>query len=546
MRCLLTYLDRPSARLLLLALGGILTGLCVVLPVLGPLALVGMTPAGLVILRLLSDGRVRKRALYGYGLFYFYSFYLVIFHWFISMYPLEFTGITPGGALVVVLFAWLGLSLFQALMGGVCFLLGGLLFRSPVISARPLTKPFLFGGIYAVYEWTQNLGWWGVPWGRLALSQSVYPVGLQTASLFGSYFVTFLIVTFNLLLAHLILGLMEGKGSVIRRRLSRGAVISLAAILLVQYGVGAILWRSGEESSRRVTVAAVQGNISSKWNNDNADAQCREVYARYTREAAEAGATIVVWPETAVTHTIRQEGGNPWYRFCSDLARQTGVTLLVGGFSVREGGQYNSVFCFLPDGTLHETVYDKRRLVPFGEFVPFGTLIETLVPPLAELVMSGSDLDAGVGANAFTLEEGGVGSLICFDSIYDGLIRESVMGGAELLCLSTNDSWFGSSRALYMHRAQAQLRAVESGRYVLRSANTGITSVINARGEEVDSIPIQEEGVLVCEVSLEEGMTLYTRIGNLFVYLWGAILLLLGFSEIGRKIRKRLDNFQKQ
>lgn len=538
-------LEKRWVRFLLLALGGVLTGLCLVFSVLGLLEWLTLIPAGLVILRLLPDPRVRLRTLYGYGLFFFFSFYLAVFHWFISMYPLEFTGITPAAAMVVVLFAWLGLSLVQALMGGLCFVFGGIVLRNRFVAAHPLLRPFLFGGVYAVYEWTQNLGWWGVPWGRLPLGQSFYLAGMQTASLFGSYFITFLLVTVNLLFAHLFTQMMKGKGRPVRERLCRGAVLGIAGILLFQYGAGGLLYlgrgRDVKTPERRITVAAVQGNISSKWNNADADAQCRDVYSRYTKAAAEAGADVVVWPETAVTHTIWNSNGSVWYRFCSELAKENQITLLVGAFSMEDEAQYNSVFCFLPDGSLHETVYNKRKLVPFGEFVPFGGLIETLVPPLAELVMSGSDLDAGEGANAFFLDDGTIGSLICFDSIYDGLIRESVMGGAQLLCLSTNDSWFASSRALNMHLSQAQLRAVESGRWIVRSANTGITSAINSRGEIIDSIPILEEGMLVCEVAYEEEMTLYTRIGNLFVYGWIALVFLVTVWEFSLGIRKKIS-----
>ena len=147
-----------------------------------------------------------------------------------------------------------------------------------------------------------------------------------------------------------------------------------------------------------------------------------------------------------------------------------------------------------------------------------GSVIETVVPPLADLVLSGADLEEGSEASVVMLEEGTVGSLICFDSIYDGFTRESVLAGAELLCLSTNDSWFGESRALYMHNAQAKLRAVESGRGVLRSANTGLTAFLDEKGRTVEEIPIQEEGVLVADAALSDRMTLYTRIGNVFVY----------------------------
>lgn len=544
-------IDQKPWRLLLLAAGGVLTGLCLVFPAIGFLEWLALIPAGVVMIRLLSDPRVRLRRLYGYGLFFFMSFYLTVFHWFASMYPLEFAGVTKGEAAVVVVFAWLGLSLFQAVAGGLTFVLGGLLFRTELAKRYPLSRPLCFGMIWAVYEWSQNFFWFGVPWGRLPLGQSGYLVGIQTASLFGSYFITFLLVSVNLLLAYILLAVWEGRERPLRERLSKGAILTVSLMLLFQYGAGTALYlREASTEERTVRVAAVQGNISSKWNDSGAVLKARNIYAKGTRQAALEGAELVVWPETAVTQVIREGKSNGWYEFCSELAEETGTTILVGGFTPATVKEYNSILCFLPDGRLHETVYHKRKLVPFGEFVPLGSVIETLVPPLADLVLSGADLEQGTEANVMTLEWGTVGSLICFDSIYDRFTRDSVLEGAELLCLSTNDSWFGDSRALYMHNAQAKLRAVESGRSILRSANTGLTGLLDERGRTVEEIPIKEEGVLVAEATLSDDMTLYTRIGNLFVYVsiglltLGVIGKIMGAGNKGSK--KRVDkSFEK-
>ncbi len=534
-------MDQKPWRLALLAAGGVLTGLCLLFPVIGFLEWLTLIPAGLVILTLLSNPSARARHLYGYGFFFFFCFYLTQFQWFISMYPLEFAGVTKLEAVVVVLFAWIGLSLFQAVGGGLTFVFGAILFRSPLVSRHPLLRPFLFGWIWAVYEWTQNFGWWGVPWGRLPLGQSGFLVGIQTASLFGSYFITFLLVSVNLLLAYILLTAWERRGEALCKRICRGAVISVAVMLLFQYGAGtAIYLYEDHAKTGSVRMAAVQGNISSKWDELNATEKARRIYGERTRQAVAEGAEIVVWPETAVTQVVREGLQNGWFEFCSELSLETGATILVGGFSPAPEKEYNSILCFLPDGTLHETVYHKRKLVPFGEFVPFGKLIETLVPPLADLVLSGSDLTEGTEPNVFALKEGTIGSLICFDSIYDRFTRESVLAGAEVLCLSTNDSWFEDSRALYMHNAQARLRAVESGRSVLRSANTGLTTLLDEKGRTVEEIPIEREGVLVADVTLSSRVTLYTRIGNLFVLIG---LLLLTLAVAGEFYRLILSKF---
>ena len=514
----------------LLAVSAILTGLTLVFPAIGFLEWLTLVPACLFLFRFASDEGVRLRTLYGWGCLFFYCYYLTTFHWFLNLYPLDFVdGMTKGGALAVVLVAWLGLSLLQTLFGGLLFVLCGTLFRTYLVRKHSLLRPFLLGLLWAVYEWTQTLGWWGVPWGRLPLGQAKYLVGLQTASLLGPYFITFLLVSVNALAAMVLLALIRKE-----RPMLKLSCFLIAGILLLQYGVGTILWFCRAESERTVTVAVVKGNISSqeKWSTAS-DARTDEVYEQYTREAAAAGAEIVVWPETAFPYTVTPR--NSLGRFISKLARQTETTILVGAFSEAEDGYYNAVLCFLPDGTMSETVYAKRRLVPFGEFVPFQPLVEAVIPPLAELVLSGGVIVEGEGANVFALEKGNVGSLVCFDSIYEDLTRESVLGGAEMLALSTNDSWFTDSAALSMHNAQAQLRAIESGRYLARSANTGISTVISDRGEVLCSLDPLVDGMLVEEIAVKKNITLYTRIGNAFVYLAIAFLGFLVADELWRR-----------
>lgn len=540
--------DKRYKRVFLLAMGGILTGLMLIFPKAGLAEWLTLIPVGIFLLTLAPERSMSLRALYGWGLFFFYCYYLVTFHWFIYLYPMDFIdGMTKGSALVVVLAAWLGLSLLQALMGGLVFVAIGVVFRTRFFSRFVFLRPMAAAGIWAIYEWTQTLGWWGVPWGRLPLGQSYYLVGLQTASWFGSYFVTFLLVAVNLYLAQAI-GCLAQRKEKKQCVFLRGSCVAAVVMLVFQYGCGTVLYiKKGNSSSEAdtVKVAAVQGNISSheKWDVGTTQ-RTKEVYRAYTLRAAEEGAQIVVWPETALPYVITD--GNAMARYVSDLAKESGVTILVGCFTQGEEGQYNSIVCFLPDGTMHKTVYAKRRLVPFGEFVPMKTLFETLIPPLADLVMSGDDVAQGEGAQVLVLEEGTIGSLICFDSIYEELTRESVLEGADLICLSTNDSWFTDSAALYMHNAQAQLRAIESGRWVVRAANTGISTVISDRGEVLASLPPLEEGILVEEVRMAEHTTLYTYIGNLFVYLWILVLtVLVGYEAVCCGYKKRQEKIAK-
>ena len=159
-------------------------------------------------------------------------------------------------------------------------------------------------------------------------------------------------------------------------------------------------------------------------------------------------------------------------------------------------------------------------------------IIKTVIPPLAELVLSESEIVAGEEANVIELKEGNVGALVCFDSIYDSLARDSVREGAELLPVSTNDSWFSDSAALYMHNAQAQLRAIENGRYVVRAANTGISSIISDKGEVIACTEPNVEGYVMGEIQFNSYRTLYSIIGNLFVYLCIAFCAIIILIEL--------------
>lgn len=530
------FCEKRWVRYLLLAISGILTGLTLTFPVLGFLEWLTLIPFGLFLLDYAMRSQVRLRALYGYGLFFFFCYYLVVYHWFINLYPLDFIdGMTKGAALCVVGVSWFGLSLLQALMAGVTFIAMGLLFRTPLARKLPILRPFLAAAVWTVFEWSQTLGWWGVPWGRLPLGQAAYPIGLQTASWFGTYFITFLLVAVNLCLAMGVILCLRRYETPLKYSL-RPICISVAAMLLFQYGAGCAIWFTHKDEGEPLRVAAIQGNISSneKWS-PNSTKRTHEVYRKYTLLAAEEGAEVVVWPETALPYAIIE--GNTSYRYVSSLAKEAGVTILVGAFKETEDdaepwGEYNAIFCFLPDGSCKEEFYAKRRLVPFGEFVPMRGLIETVIPPLAELVMSGDDVLWGEGASLFETEQGRIGSLICFDSIYEDLTRESTLAGAELICLSTNDSWFTDSVALYMHNGQAQMRAIESGRYVVRAANTGISTVISSRGQILEKKEPLVEGMVVSDVYLSQHQTLYTRLGNLFVYLWIALLLLYAVWQV--------------
>lgn len=519
-------------RYLLLIMSGALTGLTLVFTKLGFLEWLTLVPMGIVLLVRASDKTVKLGAVYRDGFVFFYSYYLVCYHWFVYLYPLEFIdGMTAPRAMIVVIIAWFGLSLLQALMGGLVFVLAGLLFRGDLCVKFAYLRVLFAAGLWALFEWSQTIGWWGVPWGRLPIGQSHYLVGLQTASLFSIYFITFVLLAVNLSIAYLLLFPTKWKLS----------LISAASFLVFNYAAGTLIWFTTDiEEGTPINIACAQGNISSsdKWSTDS-DIKSSEVYFRLIDEAVDDGAQIVLLPETAFPYDLTSEYYSYLDDAFSETAKENGICIVVGAYTTADESldALNSLICYMPNGEKNDTVYSKRHLVPFGEYVPMRFLIETFMPPLAELVLSAGEILPGKEANVIDADGIMLGGLICFDSIYEQLAYDSVRSGAQVICLSTNDSWFSDSAALYMHNAQAQMRAIENRRYVTRSANTGISTIITPRGEIIADLDPLVEGNICETVYARSDKTLYTVTGNLFVTLLILSLVAAFAADIVNKVK---------
>ena len=511
---------------LLMPLSGILMGLCLAFPTIGFLEWVAMIPALLFFFAVARDKAVRYRRLYLYGFCYYFFFYLTSLHWFLNLYPMEFLGVSRGEAVLLVGICWVGLTLLQTVFAALVLPLFGLLCRSTVMERLAALVPLLFAAQYVIAEWSQTLTWLGVPWARLAIGQIEYGVITGSAALFGSYFITFAIVLVN---GYLAWGVLHRK-SIPRLRLSAAIAGGVLVLQLVFGMVG--YFTADPTQGTPLVVAAVQGNVGSdlKWSFSSRE-KSYEVYNTYTAEAAAQGASFVVFPETFIPDELTEE--TPLGKYVISLAQYYQITIFCGAFHTDEAGnEYNGVFAIYPDGTVDETVYAKRHLVPFGEYVPWRPLIERVLPMLADIGMLSDDLAAGTDSALFDIEHGRVGTLVCFDSIYEELTRESVGDGAQLLILPTNDSWFTDSRGVYMHHAQARLRAIESGRWIVRAADTGISAVISPDGSSYSEQPPMQEGMALSTVYVRDNVTLYMRIGNLIVWLLIAAVLAVPVAEI--------------
>jgi apolipoprotein N-acyltransferase len=303
--------------------------------------------------------------------------------------------------------------------------------------------------------------------------------------------------------------------------------VVIAALLVFWIG-GALLrtvaWT--QPNGEPFSVALVQGNIPQHLK-FNEDALVGTLEA-YRRLALQSDARLTVLPETALP-LLRHEAPQVMLEQLRDRARQNGGDMLIGVFERDQNGYYNSVFSM---GSADEQHYRKQHLVPFGEFIPLRPVIGWFINGVLDIPMG--DLGRG-GKRQIPLSVAGqrVAVNICYEDVFgEEIIR--ALPEATLLVNVTNDAWYGHSLAAVQHNQISQMRALESGRMMLRATNTGVTSIIGADGRVLQQLPQHEEDVLLGMAQGYEGTTPYVRWGNVAVML--LIVLMLAYAWVGRKI----------
>ena len=375
-----------------------------------------------------------------------------------------------------------------------------------------LAAPAVWVGAELARRWI--LG--GFPWVLLGSSQAGVTPIVQTASLAGVYGLSALVAFVSSALA---LG-VAGRG---RARWMAPAAAACLVSGLAAWGA----WRVQEGALVRggqpVRVALVQGNVlqNEKWDKERATG-ILDRYLTMTREGASRGASLVVWPESSTPFMFEHDpvGRSAIIR----LVQELGVALLFGSDQYEPGKPprfYNSAFLLGPDGQT-AAVYRKMHLVPFGEYVPLKRLLFFVTP----LVESVSDFSAGEQPVVMPLGANRLSTAICYEVVYPDLVASFAARGSQLLTTITNDAWYGHSSAPHQHFWQASLRAVEQGRYLVRSANTGISGIVDPYGRVVAKTPIFEQTVVTGEVRYLHGQTVYSRTGDAFAFACGLFTML--------------------
>jgi apolipoprotein N-acyltransferase len=233
-----------------------------------------------------------------------------------------------------------------------------------------------------------------------------------------------------------------------------------------------------------------------------------------TLEAALEDPDLIVWPETATPFNFSNDLINK--KKLLQLGQDSNSFIFFGSTSyIRKGNQvipFNSAFLVSPEKKVLDQ-YDKMHLVPFGEYVPLKKLLFFV----DKMVTGIGNFGSGTEYTVFSMPEGKFSALICFEVIFPELVRHFANAGAEFLVNITNDAWFGKSAASYQHISMVVFRAVENRRPVIRAANTGISGIIDSKGEIIAQTDIFVRDKIIGNIFPEKSpKTFYTLYGDVF------------------------------
>jgi apolipoprotein N-acyltransferase len=369
----------------------------------------------------------------------------------------------------------------------------------------------VFPACWVLFEWLR--GWFiaDFPWLQVGSSQVATPIGRGIAPLLGVYGVGWIIA----MLSGLLLSVLDRDDW--RRR---GSMMAIGMIIVVCAWIDRIEWTSSAGPAFKA--ALLQGNVpqNQKWQ-PQFQRETLEMYIGLTRQNWDA--RLVIWPETAVPAFYHQVETS-WLVPLRQEAGAHNTDLLIGiPWVDLQSQRYFNAIVSVGDKPGH---YFKRHLVPFGEYLPFrpvfAWVLDILKIPLSDFAR-GEDGQTPIHAAGYP-----IAASICYEDVFGNESRDALPQAAYLVNV-TNDAWFGDSMAPHQHVQMARMRALESGRYLLRATNSGVTAAISPDGEIIQRAPMFQQAVVLAEITPMAGSTPYIRFGDWPVIL-GLVFLLILFK----------------
>ena len=470
-------------RLLLAVAGGLLSSLAYPREGLWPMIFISVAAL------LLSVRGLKFRKAFGIGYLGGFLFYVSQIEW-MSLY----LGPVP----------LIALSVLEAFFFGLGMAAIALVWRKletyPKMRLRNSAIALAISIIWTAREWVStNLPYGGFPWSRLAMSQSESP--LANWVYFGGQPLLTLVIAFISTLATLWLLQTRVIGWRNRGTAFTGVVIASAFL------IPALTPIPTAATNGSMVIAAVQGNANAGLfaNVERGSILRNHLAATELIKSKAHGQKVdlVVWPENASDiNPLADAGAADTIRRLVD--QKLHVPLIFGTITQRGDELFNSSLLWKP-GVGVTDWYDKKRPVPFAEYVPDRDFWYSIAPDLIGLISRGYTF--GTRDGIFDLGSRHLGVLICFEIAIDDISRDLVHSGAQVILSQTNNSDFGHSDETFQQVAIAKLRAIESGRAVVNDSTVGVSAVFGPDGKVLDELPTFEPGVMVTKVPLRTGLT---------------------------------------
>ncbi len=476
----------------------------------------------------LLDGVATRRAAFGLGWAFGFGFFVAGLHW--LAYPLlvdsaQFAWLIP----VAVLGLPAGLAIFPGLAILAVYLVGG----------SGVRRVLFLGLAWMAAEALRGTIFTGFPWNLIGIGWSGSTAMLQVTSVIGIYGLSLLTVIAAAMPS--ILWSNPNSSDLIRlepdylaNRRHRFVVGVTIAVMLIVWGLGAFRLSESPTEWRDVSLRVVQPAIAQrdKWRADRRVANF-EMHIELSAGANVAPGTTgaIIWPETAATLPL-VEGGPVAARIGATL--DSNSVLLTGAFRREGDGQNLDVRNSLQvvDSTARFlTYYDPHPLVPFGEYMPFRSLMNSM--GLRRITEGSADI--GAGSDTRTLHVEGLppfSPLICYEAIFSGRVVDRD-DRSEWLLNITNDAWFGPFAGPAQHFELARIRTIEEGLPMVRAANTGKSAIIDPHGRVIQVLGMNQAGFLDSILPAPaQGQTIFSRFGN-----WSPFTLWVLIAVLGLRLR---------
>lgn len=373
--------------------------------------------------------------------------------------------------------------------------------------AKTLRILLVMPAIWAFAEWVRGWLFTGFPWLSVGYSQVPNSPLVGYAPIVGVFGVSLLVAVS----AALLLVIWGARWS----KLGKAALVCVVAVWVAGAALSLVEWTRPQGESLKVSL--LQGNIAqdTKFNED----ALIGTLETYRRLAESSEARLIVMPETALP-LLREYVPEGYQAILRNHVRQNGGDILIGAFEREDGRYFNSIYSL---GTSDSQHYRKDHLVPFGEFIPLRSVLGWLINEVLQIPM-GDQTRGGENQPPLNVAGQKVAVNICYEDAFGEEVIHA-LPVATLLVNVTNDAWYGDSFAAEQHNQLSQMRALETGRMMLRATNTGVTSVIGVDGRVQAQLPQHEEGVLTAQVQGYEGATPYVRWGNAAMLFLVALML---------------------